>query len=354
MARTAELVAAFARQADICAAFAAPLYAELCRRCADDVARSGPIGALVDGFAGDAAAGALPLRLLGAVHAIVLAGGAPDLAAHYPSAGGVPRWPDAWHAFASAVAAHRDAIAPWLLHAPQTNEVGRSAALLGGFLMVAASGQPLHLLELGSSAGLNLRWDRYGYDLGGARLGDAKSPVQLAPRWTGPPPPRVEPQVASRRGCDRSPLDVRDAATRARLAAFVWSDHRARLRTLQRALELAQRDDVRVERADAADWLERELRLARQGAVVVFHTSVWGYLDPVGQQRIRELLAAAGRALRPGATLHWLRAEDEPAGRAGSGTAHEVRLQSWNPGATADDRLLARSHPHGEWIEWLG
>jgi hypothetical protein len=37
--------------------------------------------------------------------------------------------------------------------------------LIGGFLRVAAmTRRPLRLLEVGSSAGLNLRWDHYRYE----------------------------------------------------------------------------------------------------------------------------------------------------------------------------------------------
>ena len=57
----------------------------------------------------------------------------------------------------------------------QTNEIRRSALLLPAFVLVSreAQGRPLYLLEIGVAAGLNLLWDRYGYDYGnGLRSGD--------------------------------------------------------------------------------------------------------------------------------------------------------------------------------------
>src|SRR5438034_5449361 len=110
----------------------------------------------------DARASALALRFMGAVHRLVLEGRAPALARHYPSAGGEAGLEGAWAAFRDTLEQHRDTLRALVTSPVQTNEVGRSAALLGGFLLVAReTGLPLRLLELGASAGLNLRWDHY-------------------------------------------------------------------------------------------------------------------------------------------------------------------------------------------------
>ena len=54
---------------------------------------------------------------------------------------------------------------------------------------------------------------------------------------------------------------------------------------------------------------------------------------------------AAAQAATASAPLAWLRLEptllDQP---------EQLRCQLW-PGG--EDRLLARAHPHGAWVEWL-
>ena len=63
---------------------------------------------------------------------------------------------------------------------PQTNEVARSMPLLGGLLaIVDATRLPVALLDVGSSAGLNLRLDRYRYEGDGWFWGDPHSPLVL-------------------------------------------------------------------------------------------------------------------------------------------------------------------------------
>ena len=131
------------------------------------------------------------------------------LAAHYPSAGGTPG-PSLADDFVATVAELRPEIEARVGHGVQTNEVGRSAALVGGFVEVARrSGLPLRLLELGASAGLNLRWDRFWYDTGVSTFGDPSSAVRFVGVWDDPPPvlDDVTVAVAAREGCDRSPID---------------------------------------------------------------------------------------------------------------------------------------------------
>jgi hypothetical protein len=235
---------------------------------------------------------------------------------------------------------------PWLDGPPQTNEVGRSAVLMGGFLtLVREFPQPFELLELGASAGLNLLPDRYAYNLGGLFVGDPASPVRLQPQWQGPPPPRAEAIIASRAGVDLNPLDPRRDGER--LLAYVWPDQQERLTRLEAALAIAAGDPPPVDRGDAAEWLERRLDAPpRQGITrLVFHTVAFVYFPPETQARIVRRLEEAGDAATKEAPLAWLRFEAEP-----KQDAFALRLRVWPDG---EDRLLALAHPHGSIVRWL-
>ncbi|MFD0528449.1 DUF2332 family protein [Kitasatospora arboriphila] len=88
-------VAVFEQQAVACAELGSPLYAALLHAAAADVREGGPCAAAVAYHEDDAGPQAVALRLLGGVHALVLTGRAPELAAHYPSAAAAstPRGP---------------------------------------------------------------------------------------------------------------------------------------------------------------------------------------------------------------------------------------------------------------------
>jgi len=68
------------RQAAACETLGSPMYAHILSRVADDVRAGGPVGELVAPVADLPEEAAVPLRLMGGVHALVLQGRAPELA----------------------------------------------------------------------------------------------------------------------------------------------------------------------------------------------------------------------------------------------------------------------------------
>ncbi len=346
--RRAHVASQLRGQAGICGRFSSPLYASILARAADDVERSGPCWAVLahEGATSLGADDALALRFAGAVHRLALAGKAPALAAHYPSTGGDGDADAAWDAFLATVTEHADELRTTIRQGVQTNEVGRCALLAGGFLLVAReTGCPLHILEMGASAGLNLLWDSYHYQRDGLEWGDPASPVHLGGAIVGGTPPYdVAAVVAGRAGCDIAPIDPGTPEGRLVLSSFVWADQSERLDLLQGALEVAARRPVTVEQADGPSWLERQLAAKREGvATVVFHSFVWQFVDDDGRERIRQALERAARRASPGSPLAWLRME------WGSGRA-EVRLTVW-PGG--QERLLAVASPQATDAHWL-
>lgn len=343
------LLTAFRLQVGGCRHFGSPFYAELMQHAQDDIEANGRVADLLEDWQGDPLRGFLPLRLFGAVHGLVLADEAPELARYYPTAGGRADAEAAWPHFLDVLDTHAAEIRPRLDRFPQTNEVRRCAGLLGGFLLIAGrTGLPLRLLEIGCSAGLNLQWSRYRYALGPHAWGDSSSPVLIGTDWSGPAPrldARVE--VESRAGCDLAPRRVDDAAGVRELESFVWPDQPERLEQLRAAIEIARADPPQVEAARAREWLPGQLSAPSRGVCrVVFHSSVWIYLDSDEQAAIRDAMADQGASATPERPLAWLRHEDGAV--AGS---VEIRLRLW-PGG--EDSLLGMGHPHGRRVEWLG
>jgi len=344
---------AFAKQAAICTAAGAPFTGRVCGLVGARLDRSGSIGRRVLDWPGNPSheGDALPLRFCGGLHDLARSGIDQALTAIYPP-NIAPEDDDAvWAVLGEAIAAHAAALDPWLDGPPQTNEVGRSAGLMAGLLVLADRfGLPFDLYELGASAGLNSLLDRYGYDLGGVKAGDPASPVQLKPVWTGAPPPSAEVRVVSRQAVDRHPLDVTGPATRRTLSAYVWTDQRDRLARLNAALDLAVRNPPEITTADAADWLEARLPVEPQAGVcrVVLHTIAFQYFPPEGQARIRTHMAAVGARATAQAPLAWLTFEAE---EDGFERRPMLRLRTW-PGPEAAV-ALARGQPHGASYEWL-
>jgi len=133
-----------------CSGMGSPFYADLLERMADDVLAGGPVGRFLADQLDTSYEEAVPLRFLGGVHRLVLAGRAPELAVRFPSVGGDGDAAAAWPALLSVLESHADAVRDALTRPPQTNEVGRSAALVGGLLVVAMdTGIPLRWLEVG-------------------------------------------------------------------------------------------------------------------------------------------------------------------------------------------------------------
>ncbi|HZQ82482.1 MAG TPA: DUF2332 domain-containing protein [Gaiellaceae bacterium] len=304
----------FARQASYCEG-RSPLYAEVCRRLAND--------SRVDDIAPDLSWD-LPLRLLGGLHYLVLAGEA------------------SWDDLGAALDDHAAFLTRWCSEQDvQTNEVQRSWALLPGFLTVADE-RPLDLLELGPSAGLNLLWDRYRYRYSSGEWGAGELELSGDDRMPFPGElleRRVD--VVRRRGIDLNPVDVTTEHGARVLQAFVWADQTDRLERLRRAIDVARRDPPQLMQGDYVDALPSLLRNRREGAqLVVFQTASTMYLDRRDAERLRSALHHAGR--------------EEPlvyltTGRAPDDDGFALELERYPDGRT--ERLEVFDF-HGAWLDW--
>ncbi|AQR75213.1 DUF2332 domain-containing protein [Sphingomonas sp. LM7] len=338
--------AAFRKQEQYCITMDAPITARICAGLAESLDRETRTGARALDWPGDPTADALPLRTVGGLHALDLSGKDTELSRLF--AGAVTDPAEVIHILRASFAAHDDALCPWLDGPPQTNEPGRSAGLMVGMIeIVRRFGQPIELLEIGSSAGLNLLMDRYRFDLGGTLAGPADSPVTIRPEWRGSPPPALPVGFASTRGVDVQPIDATDPAAAERLRAYVWADNPERLGRLTAGIEMQRAAPVQLEDGDAADWLDARLAEPQADGVtrVLMHSVVWQYLGAERQARITAAMEAAGAKATRARPLGWVRFEPD----RGLNPRQEIWVRSWPGGG--DFVKLAHSQAHGAWVE---
>jgi hypothetical protein len=205
----------------------------------------------------------------------------------------------------------------------------------------------LDIVEIGTSAGLNLNFDRFHYRYGASEWGDPASPVRLSPELRGKLPPLDGTlAVSARSGCDIAPVDLSSKAARLRLRCFIWADQTARLRRLDAAIGLALAAPVNLVQADAATFVRQKLaERSDAAAFVMFHSAMWDYMPHSKQDAIEAAIRDAGAVATRRSPLAWLSVEPLAAG-----APHAVlRLTIWPGGET---RQLADCDYHGRWIDW--
>lgn len=328
-------------QAQSCAALGSPFMARLCTLLAARLEPDSALTRRLFDWPGDTGpnGASVPLRLAGALHALVLRGD--PLAGAYPPATADDE--TLWRAVQDALTREAAFVGAFLDSPPQTNEVRRSAVLIAaGHWLAARHPLPFVFSELGASAGLNLTWDRYALAVAGTRLGPAEAALTLTPDWTGPAPRPAALTVAERAGVDLAPIDLSDPAQRLRLMAYLWPDQPQRRALTEAAIA---GEPPRPARADAVDWLEARLTPRPGRLHLIWSTVAWQYFPPAAQARGTTLIEAAGAMATPDAPLGWLRYEAD-----GQGPGAAVTLRLWpGEGATIP---LGRADFHGRWIDW--
>lgn len=306
------------------------------------------VGARMRNWPGLSLEDAMPLRLAGGFHNLVLTGTDERVRPIYT--GEITDQAEI-DAIVLAVTRDHDArLVEWFAGPPQTNEAGRSAGIMAQLLWLAERlGPRFELNEIGSSAGINTMMERFAFDLGGVKVGVDGSPLLVKPEWRGPPPPAGPVEIVSIQGCDLAPIDLTDPDQALRLKSYVWPDTPVRLQRIDAAIGFARTTPPQVTKLDAADWVERRLAEPQAEGVtrVLFHSIVWQYIPPEGRARIEAAMAAAGARATAQRPLAWIMVETNR-----QTFRHELRTRFW-PGGQ-EEVLLGEAHAHGAWVEWYG
>ena len=299
----------------------------------------------------------LPVLLFACVHWLLLTEPDHELRQYYPNLVDRPDTRDPYPEFRAFCARHEPRLAGLLAtRSTQTNEVGRCALFLPPLGQLATDVGPLSLVDVGTSAGLNLLLDRYEYryEPGGSLGGPSPVRITCGTRGSVPVPPAF-PAIAARIGLDRSPVDLHDDDATSWLEACVWPDQRDRFQRLRAAIAIGRQGPPDVRTGDAIASLGDVVAdAARAGHPVVLNSWVLSYLSEEERRAYVERLDELGAAR----DLSWIFVES-PALVSGLPTPVDpevqlhtvVTLVRWRDGQRSVDHL-ATAHPHGFWLHW--
>ncbi|WP_231466794.1 DUF2332 domain-containing protein [Novosphingobium sp. CECT 9465] len=339
----------FEREAGKAAALGASYVASVLEACAHTLSLAPCLHALIRNWPDDLASSGVAFRLNAGLHALARSGRAPLLSqlSQTDSAIGFDL------AVAQALTTNEDAMLRWVSRPTQTNEVARIAGLMGVLAELdRRHGLRSELLELGSSAGLNLNLAHYAFKLGGTLMGPRDSAVSIAPNWRGQAVPAMLPFIASARGADLAPLDIARPDHRERLYACTWPGIPARMKRLRGAIEIAHQHVPHVEQGSAGPWLARQLAQPQPEGVrrVVFHSMVMQYVPQPERDSVARSLRRAGARATPERQLarvglEWCKDRRDV----------ELRLTLWDGTCAAGrEAVVATCHPYAEWFDWRG
>jgi len=324
------LVDALGWQAYYCTGRGSPIAARIC----EAVAHASQ-GVLRDELPEQVRFGDLiGLRVMAAVHRLALERQAPRVAMHLPTLGGTPpvdsrSWQNFDTAVVNALQEHPRALAWSLDHVPQTNETGRAVLLRRGLSMLSAlelTGS-VRLLEIGSSAGLNLRADHL----------PGSPALELGPM----------PTIIERRGCDLNPIDPTTQDGRTTLSSYIWVDDVERFARLGQALQVAEQVPATVQR-EAALTFVNAVSLQHGAVTMLWHSAMWLYMSMESRQGIQRRIAELGQQASATAPLVHLSWEWQPGGE----DTFTLVLRAWNGrGHRGEPMLLATGASHGSPVQ---
>lgn len=244
----------------------------------------------------------VPNLLFGAVHFLLLQGTDHELKYFYGSMIDTPRdETDCFSYFKDYCRKNKhDIISILKEKSVQTNEVRRCSYLYPVFCYVYEKAKkPLALIEIGTSAGLQLMWDKYSYSYGTEVLnGHPESEVHIKAELKDgclPPLMSTSPPVASRTGLDLHVNDLNNPGDYLWLKALIWPNHSNRRELFESAANYVAESQLALIEGDGVELLPNIAKETPEDAVIcVFHTHVANQLPIESKRKLLDNIKQIG------------------------------------------------------------
>lgn len=229
----------------------------------------------------------------------------------------------------------------------QTNEVRRCSYLYPAFCYIyEKTKRPLALVEIGTSAGLQLLWDKYGYSYNSDEevYGEARSELRISSKMQGARPPfmlKQSPPVSSRTGIDLHINDLNNPDDYLWLKSLIWPDHTERIANFERASKCLETQSVDLIEGDGVKLItDIALKIPQNAVVCVFHTHVANQIPNEDKHDLIEHIKKLG----------------------GERDVFHLYNNMWDMGQLHLDyylggkeynETLAETDGHGRWFKWI-
>jgi hypothetical protein len=288
----------------------------------------------------------VPNMLLGAVHYLLLKGYEHPLKQFYSSIVKEPEhYMGAFVPFQDFCMEYKEEVIHLLqTKLVQTNEVRRCAYLFPAFSYVYEKiNKPLALIEIGTSAGLQLMWDQYSYSYGSGEIyGNRTSTVQITSEIKGDQFPILSnpvPPVSHRIGLDLHINNLSDKEDYHWLKALIWPEHIDRRELFEKAAEYVKSSSIKMIEGNGIEILPRMAKeIPEESVLCVFHTHVANQIPLEGKKKLLEEIQRIGE-------------KREIAHIYNNMQDRELHLDYFI-GGEEHRNTIGQTEGHGRWFEW--
>lgn len=231
----------------------------------------------------------------------------------------------------------------------QTNALNRCAYLMP-ILSFLHGNKKVNIVDIGTSAGLNLNFDEYEYYYNGKkRWGSSAVKIHNEIRKGQLPEFNHLPSIYRKVGIDQNPLDVKDEDNALWLKALIWADRTARFEKMEQAVKIAQHADIQLEKGDTLKDFERIiLAQERNLSLFVLHTHALYQFTCEERLKFRALIDEIGTKR----DLNYLAVEGSRVFAKDFGRSGILVVLTTYENGVKKEKLIAITNGHANWIEW--
>jgi len=295
----------------------------------------------------------IPNSFLASVHFLLLSKPDEELVKYYPSISALPIHEIPYALFKSFCFENKEQIISIIQNRiVQTNVISRCSYLAPIFSILIADNpdKDVTIIDIGTSAGLTLNWDKYEYHYNnGIAIGTNNAKVNAEVRNSSLPEFHLPEKTIRKIGIDQNIIDPTNIEDARWLKALIWPDQLERFAALNAALKI---DDLKtiefIQASTVSEWEKVISAIPPKDLLIVYCTHAMYQFPMEMRDEFWKMLDRIG----DGRDFYFLSAEGIKSQREKYQTQNTVvELTTYKNGAKTQS-LMAEVNSHGKWFIW--